>query len=51
MDNFYDELFEARQRGDYIELIEFKKKQVENWLQKAKKFVAVVNLLIETGDI
>lgn len=48
---FYDELFEARQRGDYIELVEFKKKQVENWLQKAREFVAVVNSLIETGDI
>lgn len=48
---FYDELFEARQRGDYIELIEFEKRQVENWLQKAKEFVVTLNSLIETGDI
>jgi len=44
---FYDELFEARQRGDYIELVQFEKEQVENWLKKAKKFVNDVILLIE----
>lgn len=43
---FYDELFEARQRGDYIELVYFQKEQVEKWLQHAKEFVGEVILLI-----
>lgn len=44
---FYDELFEARQRGDYIELVHFEKEQVESWLKRAKEFVNKVRSLIE----
>ena len=36
---FYDELFEARQRGDYIELVQFDRQQVENWLNHARIFL------------
>lgn len=43
---FYDEIFEARQRGDYIELVRFEKKQVEQWLKQAREFVEAVKLLI-----
>lgn len=43
----YDELFEARQRGDYIELVQFEKKQVEDWFQRAGKFVDAIKLLIK----
>jgi hypothetical protein len=43
---FYDEIFEARQRGDYIELVRFEKKQVEGWLKKAKIFVEAMKSLI-----
>jgi uncharacterized protein (UPF0332 family) len=42
----YDELFEARQRGDYIELVRFEKQQVEGWLQKGIEFVKEVKSLI-----
>lgn len=35
----YDELFEARQRGDYIELVKFDRQQVENWLNRVKVFL------------
>ena len=35
----YDELFEARQRGDYIELVTFNKQQVEDWLSRTKIFL------------
>ena len=35
----YDELFEARQRGDYIELVNFDRQQVENWLNRARIFL------------
>lgn len=45
---FYDELFEARQRGDYIELVSFEKEQVENWLQQAIQFVEAIKLLIKS---
>ncbi len=44
---FYDEIFEARQRGDYIELVRFEKKQVEKWLQRASEFVKAVRALIK----
>jgi uncharacterized protein (UPF0332 family) len=44
---FYDEIFEARQRGDYIELVRFKKEQVEKWFQRAKDFVYMIRRLIE----
>lgn len=44
---FYDELFEARQRGDYIELVSFEKEQVKDWLQQASQFVEVIKALIK----
>jgi len=42
---FYDVIFEARQRGDYIELVHFEKEQVEAWLKKARHFVEEVKKL------
>ncbi len=42
---FYDEIFEARQRGDYIELVHFEKGQVEKWLKQASEFVKAVGAL------
>ncbi len=44
---FYDELFEARQRGDYIELVSFEEKQVEEWLQQAEQFVEAIKSLVK----
>jgi uncharacterized protein (UPF0332 family) len=41
-------MFEARQRGDYIELIRFEREQIEKWLQKAKEFVKTVETLIKS---
>jgi len=47
---FYDEVFEARQRGDYIELVRFEEKDIKFWLEKAKEFVSVIkNLIIENN--
>ncbi len=43
----YDELFEARQRGDYIELVSFEEKQVEDWLRQASQFVEAIKSLIK----
>ncbi len=42
---FYDEIFEARQRGDYIELVRFEKKQIEAWLKKGRLFVEAMKSL------
>lgn len=39
---FYDELFEARQRGDYIELVSFEKEVVTKWFNQAREFVETV---------
>ncbi len=44
---FYDQLFEARQRGDYMELVIFEKLQVEEWLEQGKRFINAMKLLIE----
>jgi len=43
---FYDELFEARQRGDYFEMVFFDHVQVENWLAQAKEFVQRISRLV-----
>jgi len=44
---FYNKLFEARQRGDYIEFVSFEKEQVEKWLRQASQFVEMIKLLIK----
>ncbi|HET6514169.1 MAG TPA: HEPN domain-containing protein [Thermodesulfovibrionales bacterium] len=46
----YDELFEARQRGDYLELVSFEKGQVEDWLEQAEGFIESVNSLIGKNE-
>jgi uncharacterized protein len=43
----YEELFEARQRGDYIELVSFEEAQVEEWLVRVREFVDTVRSLIK----
>ena len=45
---FYDEMFEARQRADYIELVHFKREQIEKWLEKAREFIEAVQTLIKS---
>lgn len=44
---FYDDLFEARQRGDYLEFVSFEKNQVEDWLQRASQFVEAMKSLVK----
>ncbi len=43
----YDELFEARQRGDYLELVKFEEQQVEEWFKRSEQFLKAVSLLIK----
>lgn len=44
---FYDRLFGARLKGDYVEFTGFERPQVEEWLNEAKRFVDTVKRLIE----
>lgn len=43
---FYDALYEARQRGDYIELISFDKDVVAEWIKNAGKFLDTIKTLL-----
>lgn len=51
---FYSEIFEKRQTGDYEDLIELNKEDVEIWLKKAEEFVNQIETLtikiIEKGN-
>jgi len=47
---FYDEIFEARQRGDYVELVRFEKEQIERWLKKGRRFVETMNSLVSNEE-
>lgn len=43
----YSELFEARQRGDYIDFVSFEEEQVKDWLQQASQFIEAMELLLK----
>jgi uncharacterized protein (UPF0332 family) len=42
---FYSEMFDNRQEGDYKDFVVFEKEDVGIWLEKATKFVSVVDKL------
>ena len=43
---FFDELFESRQRGDYMPIVIFEPAQVEEYLKQATQFVEEMKRLI-----
>lgn len=43
---FYSLLFEFRQKGDYIDFVEFERVKVRAWLKQAAKFVKVIEAVI-----
>lgn len=43
----YQELFDARQQGDYIPTVVFDKSVVESQLQRTKQFVDVIKLIMQ----
>lgn len=45
--DFYNKMFEFRQRGDYEDFVEFNEKQVKNWLEMAEVFVNEVEKTME----
>ena len=40
---FYDRLFDNRQKADYADLVAFEKSDVEPWLSQAQEFVEIVS--------
>ncbi len=43
---FFDLLFNSRQKGDYSDLVVFQAEQVDGWLQQAQAFVQYISDLI-----
>ena len=46
---FYDLVFNARQRGDYQELVEFSTEEAEELILQSEQFVSVMNILLENN--
>ena len=42
----YNDLFERRQEGDYIDFVRFKESQVVPWIEKAEKLIKHIDFLI-----
>jgi len=42
----YNDLFERRQEGDYVDFVFFKEKQIQPWLLEGKRFVQEITILI-----
>jgi len=45
----YNDLFERRQEGDYVDFVAFEEHQVRPWLKQAQLFVQEIGELIEQG--
>lgn len=44
--DFFNKMFEFRQRGDYEDFVEFKKEDVNLWFKKAKEFIQAIEEVI-----
>jgi uncharacterized protein (UPF0332 family) len=45
----FNDLFERRQEGDYVDFVSFKESQVLPWLPEAEAFVENIAVLVEKG--
>ena len=43
---FFDLLFNNRQKGDYSDLVVFEAEQVEGWLEQTSEFVEFISELL-----
>lgn len=43
----YNDLFERRQEGDYIDFVRFQESQVLPWISEAERFIEYINRLAE----
>jgi len=44
--DFFNRMFEFRQRGDYEDLVEFNKEDVKIWLEKAEEFIEATDKIV-----
>ena len=47
----YNDLFERRQEGDYIDFVTFEEKQVMPWIPKAEKLITTIKAFIEKQNL
>ncbi len=45
--DFYNKIFEFRQKGDYGDFVEFEKEKVKGWLEKAEECITALDKIIE----
>jgi uncharacterized protein (UPF0332 family) len=46
----FNDLFERRQEGDYVDFVRFEGSQVRTWMPQAEAFVAEIARLLKTSD-
>ena len=42
---FFTDMFDRRQKGDYKDFVEFEKQEVEEWLKKSEEFINIIDKL------
>ena len=42
---FFTDMFDRRQKGDYKDFVEFEKQDVEEWLKKSEEFINIIDKL------
>lgn len=47
----YNDLFERRQEGDYIDFVVFQESQVLQWISEAEHLLGYINSLIEKESV
>ena len=45
--DFYNKMFEFRQKGDYGDFVQFEKEKVASWLKRAEDFIIAIDEIIE----
>lgn len=45
----FNDLFERRQEGDYVDFVRFEESQVRSWMPQAEAFVEIVASLFSAG--
>ena len=43
---FFTDMFDRRQKGDYKDFVEFEKQEVEEWLKKSEEFINIIDKLV-----
>jgi uncharacterized protein (UPF0332 family) len=43
---FFSKMFDFRQKGDYADFVDFKEKEVKEWLEKANEYIKELDKII-----